>query len=278
MPGPRFDSRLAWCIHSCVPGKCRNKSGNELWSCNGNPLRKHALNQRKHPDCSEACEGFLLLHNPKGPFDYQRICTNIENPVDNNSEEPPDTGADDAVDNMDKDFIMDLDDIANSEDMDIDLFAPLPSCVAGSSQRPSATPISRETSQSSMGPDIIDLNCAQPRLYHSGMPGRSTQTYRLIYVPDPTRSCTASRAEYDLAFLTTTISIEEWDRIKHMKGSVHRIRFKFSKANTSVFVRMQEWVRPIKSYIITLIDFSFKVVCYDPPRKNTSPWDKFPNV
>jgi hypothetical protein len=278
MPGPRFNSRLAWCIHSCVPGKCRNKSGNELWSCNGNPLRKHAMNQRKHPDCSEACDGFVLLHEPKEPFKYQRICPDIENPTDGNNEEPPDSGDDDAIDGMDDDFNMNIDDVANSEVMDVDMIAPLPSRVAGPSKLPSATPISRETSQSSTGLDVIDLNCVPPRSYHSGVPGRSTQTYRLIYVPDPTRSCTASRAEYDLAFLTTTISMEEWDRIKHLKGSVHRINPKSSKAKTSVFVRMQEWVRPIKSYIITLTNFLFKVVCYDSPRKNTSPWDKHSNV
>lgn len=273
MPGPRESTRQAICIHNCVSGMCRNATGDALWTCNGNPLRRHAINPRRHPDCTHLCPGNSILYERPPKFRFQLI-------------RQPDGTFNEFERDLDDDENMDVcDNLDESHDMDLDTDIPsqshwehpseLDTRIESSpeasepslerSPQPAATtwlPISREASQSHSGrsrqpptvsitgsrttshssddPHVVDLN-DDVQTPDAKKENRSTETFRLLYVPDPTRQCSATRATNDLAFLVTTITIDEWRKVKHLDGSVHP-KSKISRMSTAITVCMQEWV------------------------------------
>jgi hypothetical protein len=114
----------------------------------------------------------------------------------------------------------------------------------GSGQPVNMTVASRSASQSSHDHQMVDLNDDDVRIPNERKPDTSTETFRLLYMPDPTRRCTASRAPYDLGFVLTTITNDEWQRFKHLEGSIH-LKSKISHSTTGIAVWMQEWVYQI---------------------------------
>jgi hypothetical protein len=67
--------------------------------------------------------------------------------------------------------------------------------------------------------------------------------FKILYVPDPTRACTPSQAEGDLAFLKTAISEHEFNLLRHLEGSIHFVsRRQTGPENSRLVVYMQEWV------------------------------------
>lgn len=250
---------------------CRNSAGDALWTCNGNPLRRHAINRKKHPKCNSQCPGNSILAARPAGFRYQ-----LRTKPDGTFEDP---GRESDGDDDDMDVHGNSGD---SDDMDIDaprlhqeqspvLDTRIPSLRdasqstsgqphmstaatqgptsretsqshAGSSREPMTTIVpSRSGSQSSDDHHVVDLNVDDIQNPNEKKPSTSTETFRLLYVPDPTRCATASRAQNDLAFLLTTISNIEWNQVKHLEGSIH-LKSRISHTTTETTVWMQEWV------------------------------------
>jgi hypothetical protein len=100
----------------------------------------------------------------------------------------------------------------------------------------------------------IDLNDRPQSLITGGSRQHlSSKVFKVIYVPDPTRCMTQSKATSDLAFLKTSVPVEEYRMISHLEGSVHCI----SSKKAECIVLMQEWVskmvKPYQSVITTLL-------------------------
>jgi hypothetical protein len=211
----RKTSGFAICIHTCVPGGCKNKAGQILWNREGSPLRKHAANRGKHQQCGEACPGYNSLGKTHGTFPFTRVTD------------------------------MEVDDDVN---MDVD--APHPSGSVHpqpSIQQAPIPPYLRESSLVSVDSQTtIDLNynveSTTPWARAITTKG-DHRTFKILYVPDPTRTCTVSRAESDLAFLKTAISEREYNILKHLEGSIHLVSCRQTgHENTRYVVHMQEWV------------------------------------
>jgi hypothetical protein len=222
-PVHRKTAGFAVCIHTCVPDGCRNLHGRVLWNRDGNPLRKHAANRAKHQQCNEICPGYDSLGQTHGTFAFSRIPT-----------------AED----------IDLDHEIN---MDIDI--PQPSRSAASqaliaqNQPASSIQYLREHSLASIdSQSTVDLNYTVDPATSRTRTITATEkhrTFKIIYVPDPTRTCTPSRAESNLAFLKTAISEHEFNAVKHLEGSIHLVSCRQTgPENSRCVVYMQEWVRP----------------------------------
>jgi hypothetical protein len=153
----------------------------------------------------------------------------------------------------------DNDDGNNDYDMNVDDYDPQTTFLARQVPHLVSTsiPVSREPSQGSDNQNTVDLNTEITQFEGSTQQRTSidqSKTYRLIYVPDPTRYGTRESVPSDLAFIKTTITTVEWERIKHLERSVFFLRH--VKSTGEVAVYMQEWVRDYHSNTFSQVDES----------------------
>jgi len=101
---------------------------------------------------------------------------------------------------------------------------------------------------SSTGPPTPDLSeHSDDRDEDRSARSRNAQrrTYHLIYVPDPTRrAANLMAAMKDLAFVKATLTHDEWDAVRSLRGYVFPTEdtgLAVEKARTVVYI--QEWVR-----------------------------------
>ena len=258
----------AYCIHRCVEGGCLNNSKQKLWSRNGNPLRRHAVNSRRHPKCNTSCPGHQILGRSTGKYQYQVIATseqvaeafksslgdNIEVGSDGDNEDGGDNDYEDGV----GDGVDDIYDVGNIKDnidtltenytKTVDKLLPSDPPPRRSSSIIALELVPREVSPPNLQepdkPNIVDLNDDGKPTAYTTKQSDAKKTFVVIYVPDPTRChSTATSASVDLAFIRTTINIEQWKSIKHLEGTVFEIKTRTPSPNNSVSVYMQEWVR-----------------------------------
>jgi hypothetical protein len=221
----RKTAGYAVCIHSCVKHGCLNIKKQLLWRRDGCSLRRHATNKNLHPDCSSSCPGFDILNKDKGSFLYSRAPT----------EEDRICAA-----KILKDFksnVMLIDD----EDDDNDDVNNIP----GPSIAPHTNIGTRSNTPSSISTRIIDLPDIHSKSTLSTGIQQSlpaTKCFTIVYIPDPTRKAIKSKAEGNLAFLQTSISVEEYECLKHLEGSIHFKRNMTSRSKGKCIVVMQEWV------------------------------------
>lgn len=205
----RRTTGFAICIHTCVGGGCKNHAKSVFWVKEGSPLRKHAVNVKKHPHCTHTCPGHSILGKEGGSFVFS---TNA---------------------NPDEEVI-----VSGEETR---------SATPGSNSSPaSGTP---EPTPYSANPSFIDLDDPQVGIafLQPRRPAAKHRQFKIIYIPDPTRIMSRSRAESDLSFLKTTISAHEYDCVKHLEGAVHFVSMRRQLSTVAVF--MQEWVSKCSYYL-----------------------------
>lgn len=221
------------CIHTCVPQRCPNSKKSILWAREGGNLRRHAVSKKMHPDCNGECPGNGILMGT-GP-EYGRDPTAAELNDENDRE----------------DDSMDVDDT-------IRFTQPSQPSTSRSGGHRNNTP-STTTS-------TIDLNNEDVDFDDTAIPDTSvpmSRTFRLIYVPDPTRALTQERAKNDLAFLKTTLTEDEWNKVKHLTNSVHLLQWKgdIGDNNKSCTVLMQEWVSQYFCHHLHILILFMKQLC-----------------
>lgn len=187
------------CLHTCKPDGCHDGKGSLLWKKEGSSLRRHAFNSNIHANCTQECPGFHLLNAESKKIRYWREPTAQELRLHGPSASDP---------------------VPKDAETKSDL----------SNYDRASTPGSENVT--------VDLNAD---LVEPLLPTRSIssgETYRVIYVQDPTRSMNRTKAENDLAFLRTTVSETEYKAIERLEGSVHFL----SQGRNGYTVLMQEWV------------------------------------
>jgi hypothetical protein len=221
---------FAICIHTCVTGGCANFSGSILWTRNGNPLRRHASSSVKHPDCNSICPGHSIIGLKQGKFVFSRAPTEEELSMVTDDDDP-------SEDDPSEDDEMNIDSpplASNPPTLNIEI--PIPVNIR---QSKSASPAVAST---------VDLNADVVHETHYGAT-LDIKTFNIIYVPDPTRASSLSRADNDLAFIKTEISDDEYKALKHLEGVIHLVnRRKTGLLERRCIVQMQEWVS--RNYVI----------------------------
>ena len=138
--------------------------------------------------------------------------------------------------------------------MDIDIVADMQESLQpiASSSRQTLDRMDTDSSRSRYN-SSIDLNTMEDYEEHTTNPQkRKTPCFRVLYVPDPTRSLSEKQARNDLAFVKTTISDEELNAIRQLTGSVHFLS-KNASITTPNSILVQEWVsRYSLQYIINV--------------------------
>jgi hypothetical protein len=240
MPNHQKTHGYAFCIHQCVVGGCLDSLKNALWTRNGSPLRKHAVNRNLHANCNQSCRGHRILGLTSGRFQYQRIAT---------PEEVAEAFPYDFNNNGDEEIDVNVNEDSEEDDpMIVDesfgaLSNPRHTHVPNTPDIVDHESLSIDTNETN-AVDIIDLNAGGQTSYTARR--RDTKSkFTVIYVPDPTRChSTVKSALDDLAFLKTSIDIEDWKSIKGLTGSVFKIKTRTPPRDGSVTVCMQEWVSP----------------------------------
>jgi len=121
--------------------------------------------------------------------------------------------------------------------------------------------ISTNTSTVDLNEDIMDIDDVDVQGF------TTPRTFRLVFVPDPTRAVTLERARKDLAYVKTSITGREWQAIKLLKGSVHFLKWTgdIKDNDRTCTVLMQEWV--IIHFVIFVLCFEIDniqiALCYD---------------
>jgi hypothetical protein len=239
------------------------------------------VNSRRHPECNASCPGHQILGRSTGKYRYQVIATseqvaeafksslgdNIEDDGDGDNENSGDNDDENGVGNGVDDGYEDNsignkkddngDDIDDKDNIDtptenytntVDKLLPFDPPPRRSSSIIALELVPREVSPPDLQePDkhnIVDLNDDGKPTAYTTKQSDAKKTFIVIYVPDPTRChSTATSASVDLAFIRTTISIEEWKSIKYLEGTVFETKTRTASPNNSVTVYMQEWVR-----------------------------------
>ena len=211
----------ARCIHTCVEGGCKNYSKSVLWPRNGSPLRRHAINNRLHVDCTEECPGFPIMGENVGKFVFQTIATPREVAEEFGLEYDGNTDAD----------ITDVDGgIDHNEQMNVD-----------------DTPLHLgHDSEESDDRVPINLDDTPDKIHHQPKELQRRSHFNIIYVPDPTRRKPIQDVPSELHFLKTKIRMDEWESIKHLEGSIHLVHLP-KRSGDMVQVYMDEWVGTILS-------------------------------
>jgi hypothetical protein len=236
MPARHLITAYARCIHTCVPDGCLDRSGNTLWTRNGNPLRRHATNKRLHGDCAPPCRGNHCLGLTGGKYEYSIIATPKEVKQafgpdhDNNTKGNDPMDVEDGVDDGES---MRIDGADDGESMKID------GVVSSTIQA------TRDSSPSgadkSDDKDAVYSNEESDLIPHQPTERQTEFIYRVVYVPDPTHRKSLEEVPFELCFLDTRIHQNEWDAVKHLKDSVHLISGP-SRSKRMVRVYMDEWV------------------------------------
>jgi len=232
------------CIHNCVKEGCPNAAGSILWARNGNSLRKHAINVNRHPMCTMACPGNGSLSLTSGRIPCSREPTDHE-------------------------YHMALQNSECSDDMDIDAPIMEPSifyCPTPYEEITRNQQITRDNTPHASISSTVDLD---DEILEGGdfeqfnaPPLPNDPCFKIVYVPDPTRTTTPALASADLAFLKTTITPQEYTSMKHLTGSIHYIgRSGPGQEAAKYVVYMQEWVSNIMPdnslYYLIHLKYSF---------------------
>jgi hypothetical protein len=173
-----------------------------------------------HPNCSDICPGNGLFTGSTTTFCREPSASELQDGmnIDSHLEEKSDSDED-----------------AMQVDETIRLSLTSNSSTRAFMEHRSVTPSSTTNSVLDLNVDFDDKERA---------PISACQTFRLIYVPDPTRALTQEREKNDLAYIKTTITEQELNCITHLTNSVHVLRWKGDTGddNRECTVLMQEWV------------------------------------
>jgi hypothetical protein len=192
-------------------------------------LKRHARSQKRHPRCKKDCPGFPAINN-EDDYEFGRVPTEDEERLHSVF------GTQDDAKHGRMDIEENLDDVDNPH-LDVDEAQLSSSRITLSDQGST-----RDSSLQPNTPRIIDLNESIHFDFSQPIPPQDpSPIFKLVYIPDPTRRANSSQADGDLAFLKTVITLEEYEAMKHLTGSIHWIRDrKRGKGECSVY--MQEWV------------------------------------
>jgi hypothetical protein len=73
----------------------------------------------------------------------------------------------------------------------------------------------------------------------------TVRPFNIVFIPDPSLESNKELALADLAFVQTTVSVNEWKSMEHLKGSIHHIlnlKTDKNRKRPEHKVCMQEWV------------------------------------
>jgi hypothetical protein len=213
------------CNHICMA--CTSPpTGMNLWKREGHSARRHSASQAKHPKCHPTCPGWstgpatkedmlayqgLALVEADGlAFDGGAV-ENNEGEIDRTQEDEP-------------------------ELMDVDMDQPRQSIDHASSTGSSST---MGTSTGTSSTEITLPDPMERPLYHQV--GSMFETLSILFIPDPTRYTSSSRAKDDLSWGTVSVTEEEAKAISELHGTAWHVKSKLRGGN--IRVDMQEWVR-----------------------------------
>jgi hypothetical protein len=218
----RHYTQTGWelCIHTCQPGSCTDRSETTFWKREGHAVRRHAVNSQRHPKCSESCPGFVLFQGTSSTYPTSRPPNDaemLEYNAGNKRACVPEAMA------VDSDGEMDLTPDDNSHNT-------LPASP-GFAQLPFPSPSpSVMHLDGSLHTDVVP--------FYNGV--ATSRTFRIMFVPDPTRALHDRSPANDLSWIKTTITTVEYNVVRHLSHCL-RVVTKKTRDDT-VILFMHEWV------------------------------------